>query len=213
MSTQREKEKPVAKAANVIMQRHRCLPQTITTEQLGKWITEHQKKVIVHTTKIPLTPKEVSELEHKSAAASGAIYALAEVETRFKDFIKNGTPFDGTQHQPQDVTIPPTKGKKELEANRLHANSVLKKGYNEDNTDIYIIPFPDEETMVAVDITGNEWVDYTKPMTKDENGLYGKLFVKGEDGAMRKLNLDEVDVNKHTGTATIKTKREAEKLF
>ena len=169
--------------------------------------------MINHVTKTPLTPKEVSELEHKSAAASGAIYALAEVETKFKDFIKNGTPFDGTQHQPQDVTIPPTKGKKELEANRLHANSVLKKGYNEDITDIYIIPFPDEEMMVAVDILGQEWVDYTKPMTTEENGLYGKLFVKDKDGKERKLNLDEVDVNKHTGTATIKIKKEAEKLF
>lgn len=195
------------KKMTIIEQRHRSLPQTITAEQLGKWITEHQKKVIDHSTKTPLTPKEVSELEHKSAAASGAIYALAEVETRFKDFIKNGTPFDGTQHQPQDVTIPPTKGKKELEANRLHANSVLKKGYNEDITEIYIIPFPEESTMVAVDIVGNEWVDYTKQMTEQEEGLYGKLFVKEKDGKMRQLELSEVDVNKHSGTAEIKTKK------
>lgn len=213
MSTPKEKEKPEAKKANIIEQRHRCLPQTITVEQLGKWITEHQKKVIVHTVKTPLTPKEVSDLEHKSSAASRALDTLDETMEKIKDIIKNGTTFDGTHNIPQDVQIPATKGTKALKANRLYADESIQKGYNEENTDVYIIPFPDEETMVAVDIKGNEWVDYTKPMTKDESGLYGKLFVKGEDGQMRKLKLDEVDVNKFSGTATIKTKKEADKLF
>lgn len=195
---------------NIIYQRHRCCPETYTAEQLGKWIEQNQKSVRTHIDKIPLTPEEVSDLEHKSSLASRAIDRLEEVADEFKAFIQGGTPYDGEKHLPQDVTIPPTKGMKELKANRAHADGILEKGYNEEETTIYIIPFPDEKTMVAVDIEGQEWPDYTKAMTESEEELYGRLFVKDKDGNMQQIENADVDVERD-GTAKIKVSKKGKK--
>jgi hypothetical protein len=195
----------------LINQVHRSLPQSLTAEKLAEWVTTHQKQVINHITKTPLTPEEVSENEHKSSAASRAIDRLDEVMDLFKLLIKKGTKYDGTtdKHLPESVTIPGTKGKDALTANRQIADSILEKGYNEETTVLYLIPNPDESQMVAVDIEGHEAPKYSRAMTAEEDKMYGKLFVK-EGGELRQLGADEVSVDKYNGTAKIKTKKNQE---
>lgn len=196
---------------NKIDQLHRACPSTYTPERLAVWIKENQKSIRTHVDKIPLTPEEVSDLEHKSSLASRAIDRLEEVMDEFKAYIQGGTPYDGEKYLPKDITIPPSKGMKELKANRAHSDSILVKGYNEEITEIYIVPFPDESTMVAMDITGCEWPDYTKAMTESEEELYGRLFVKDKDGNMQQIENADMRVDRD-GTAKIKVpKKEKEK--
>lgn len=196
------------KELKTIEQLHRCVPQTMTKENLATWITENQKQVIHHITRVPLTPKEVSEYEHKSSLASRALDRLKEVEDDFKHYLKKGTSVDPENPEeflPKDITIPPTKGTDALKANRQFADDILEKGFTETTTDVYIIPYPEEEMMVGVTIEGHECPDYTKPMNKDEQQLYGKLFVK-ENGKMKAIDNSDIDVN-GDGTARIKTPR------
>jgi hypothetical protein len=192
--------------ANVL---HHACPQTYTPENLAQWITENQKATITHVDKIPLTDEEITELEHKSSVASRAIDRLNDVLAEFKEYIQNGTEFDGEEYQPKDITIPPTKGMKELKANREFADGILERGYNEETTEVYIIPYPDESLMVAVDIEGFECWEYTKKMTATERELYGKLFVKDEDGVMRQLPTEDISVNGET--ANIKVPKKSKK--
>ena len=148
---------------------HPCLPQTMTPENLAQWITENQKDIINHVEETELTEEEIRDYEHKSAMASGAIDELKEVEKHFKEILKKGTPTNGDgEYQPYDVTIPPTKGTEVLEANRKYANDKLRDGVNKTETKYYLIPFPEEKLMVAVDIEGQENDQYSREMTEVE---------------------------------------------
>jgi hypothetical protein len=166
----------------------------MTIEQLAAWIDDnHVGDLIHHVETTDLTEEETTELEHKSSLASRSIDRLQEVLDLFKGYIKDGTPFntDKEEYEPISITIPPSKGMKSLKANREAADSRLEKGVNEIDTDIYLIPHPDELMMVAVDIEGTEWPDYTRPMTEDEKEAHGKLFYKGEDGKTKEMKVSK----------------------
>lgn len=165
----------------VIEQVHRCLPQTLTKEKLAQLITEKQKQVIPHLDKRTFDPEEIAEFEHKSSLASRSIDELDEVKEQFMHRLKKGTdpdPKDPTKFQPFDITIPPTKGIDALKANREFADGEIKRGYEECVTDVYMIPFPEEELMVAVTIEGYEAPKYTRKMRPEELATDGNLFRK-----------------------------------
>lgn len=196
---------------------HLCLPQTKTPEQLALWIKENSKHDFSHEEKIPLTEEEIQAFEHKSSAASRALDRLKAVEDSFKYHITNGTPVIGGVAQPQEIVIPPTKGTKELKANREHADKILEQGYQVVTTALYTIPYPEESLMVVVTIEGQEWPMYTKPMGKDQKAMYGELFA---EGGKRKKGLKLGDNMRITGvegnTFTIESdesKRSSEGLF
>lgn len=175
---------------------HQCLPQTFTTEKLAQWITDNSKHDFEHQEKITLTEEDISDLEHKSSAASRALDRLKAVEDNFKYYLKKGTPVEGGIVQPYDITIPPTAGTDVLKANREHADKILEQGYQVEITKLYTIPHPEESTMVVVTIEGQEWPMYTKPMGKDQKAMYGELFA---EGGKRKKGLDLPDHMKVTG--------------
>lgn len=192
----------------LINQIHRCLPGSKTPEALAKFISEQQKEVKTHIRKIPFTPEEVSDYEHRSSAASRSIDRLEVIKDQFMTKLKKGTDIDPNnpeQFLPFDLTIPPTKGIDALKANRQFADDAIERGYNEETTEIFMIPYPEEEMMVAVTIEGFEAPKYTRKMTSDENALYGKLFVK-EGEELRQLDNADVDVSSN-GTARINTRR------
>src|SRR5690606_8032962 len=81
-----------------------------------------------------------------------------------------------------DFTIPPTKGTKVLIKNIEHYSQMLDKGYKEEPTSIYVIPNPEEKMMVAVDIEGQEWGEYSRAMTDELVQKYGAMFAKEEKG-------------------------------
>ena len=180
----------------------------MTTENLAKWITQNQKQVICHVDKTPLTPEEVADYEHKSSMASRAIDRLEEVKADFMHYFKKGTlptPEGDGNFQPQTITIPPTKGVDALKKNREFADDILEKGYTEVTTDVYMIPYPEEEMMVAVTILGHECTDYSRKMDENEKQLYGKLFIK-ENGELKAIENADVHVSSN-GTAKIRTKK------
>lgn len=155
---------------------HPCLPQTLTKENLAQFITDNSKNSFSHEEKIPLTAQDIAAFEHRSSAASRALDRLKAIEEDFKHHMVNGTPVKEGIIQPYDVTIVPTKGTKELKANREFADKILEQGYQVVTTALYTIPYPEESTMVVVTIEGDEWPMYTKPMSKDQKALYGELF-------------------------------------
>lgn len=160
---------------------HPACPQTMTKELLAQWITENQKDIINHVEEEDLTEEEVRDHEHKSAMASGAIDELKEVEKEFKEILKNGTPYNNEtdSYEPYSVTIPPTKGLQVLEANRKFANDKLRDGRNKIETTYYLIPFPEEKMMIAVDIEGMENEQYSREMTKVEDQKYSLPLLSG----------------------------------
>ena len=167
--------------------RHPSLPETMTAEQLGAWIEENKiGDPFDHTEKTVLSQEEISEHEHKVAMASRAILKLEEVKKEFMEFIKNGTPFDNDNdtYIPVAVTIPPSKGLNALKSNVEFHSAILELGYTEEVTKIYKIPYPEKQLIVAVDIEGNEWKDYTRKMTKEEKDNYNTLFKAGEEPAI-----------------------------
>lgn len=174
--------------------RHLALPETLTVEALAQWITDNAAETINHEEKVDLTPETIAELEHKSSMASRRIDELKEVEKTFKMYLKLGTPTHAEQlnekgepvRLPQDVTIPPTAGLDVLNANRQWADTQLRDGYKKDVTKIYLIPFPENRTMVGVDIEGNERETYTREMTDEESKKYGELFAPAKELEVKK---------------------------
>lgn len=168
--------------------RHHSLPQTLTPEALADWIQENKVDEIIHIDKVPLDDEVRHDLTEKLYAATSAKLKLEELEKRFKKAIKEGTPSRGVSedtgeplHTPMDFTVPPTKGTKVLIKNIEHYSQMLDKGYKEEPTSIYLIPNPEEKMMVAVDIEGQEWSEYSRAMTDEQVQKYGTIFAKEEE--------------------------------
>lgn len=154
--------------------KHPCIPNSLTPENLAKWITDNSVETIHHVEKTELDEETKHELEEQSSLASRAMDRLEAIKTDFMTVLKEGTDVthddrgDAVYVTPKDFTIPPTKGLKALKANRKHADQQLENGFKEEPIDIYIIPFPEQSQMVALDIEGFEWPEFTKDMTTDQ---------------------------------------------
>ena len=148
-----------------LQEKHRSVPQTMTPEMLAQWIKDNAKETVEHVEKVELDEETVHDLEKKSSLASRAIDRLEDIKKTFMDVLKDGTP---DRDMPYDVTIPPTAGLKILKANRAFADKQLEQGFREDNTTVYMIPYPEDSLMVGVDIEGYEWPQYTRQMTIEE---------------------------------------------
>lgn len=174
------------------MARHECTPSTMTISNLADWIRSNKVDVINHTEKIKLTEEEETELQKQSSLASRAIDKLKGTLDYIKELINNGTPWDSAtnNHRPVSVTIPPTQGVKILEKNRKFADDQLEKGYKEEITPIYMIPWPEHEKMVAMDIMGEEWSKYSRAMSPDEVSQHGKPILRAS------RNMDLLDEGK-----------------
>lgn len=159
--------------------RHESLPISMTPEQLADYIQSNKIKVENHVEKFPLTPEERSTLAMKSSNASRAIVRLEKLLKDVTTLIKKGTPWDWTigkdgDNAPYDFTIPPTAGIDVLKANRLFADEQIEKGYREEITPIYFLPWPEFEKIIGVDIEGVEWSNYSRAMTASEIKQHGK---------------------------------------
>lgn len=160
---------------------HPALPQKMTKEKLAQWITDNQVERRTHDKEVQLTQDQIHEYEAKVAHVTAAIYNLINIEKAFRAVIKFGTGMKDEVRQPQDFTIPPTKGTKELEANRQHYSKILEDGYVLDITNLYGIPYPEEKTILFFDIEGNEFDQYNTPMSDEQESAYGKLFDGGSN--------------------------------
>jgi len=154
---------------------HRCLPQTFTPENLAKWIQDNAAETIIHTEKIELEEEQVQELEKQSSLASRAIDRLENIKEKFMEVLNGGTP---DVEAPFDITIPPTKGLKVLKANRKFADMQIEQGYKEEETQVFVIPYPEDSLMVGVTIEGEEFSQYTKEMSIEQINQHKPILKK-----------------------------------
>lgn len=172
---------------------HPALPQVMTPENLALWIKQNQIESFEHTDETELTEEEISELEHKSSLASRALDKLDDLLESFKTTLNSGTV------DPIDFTIPPTKGIKELKANRENADAKIESGVNEVKTWIYGIPYPEEKRVLFFDIEGNRFESRDRDMNEMQLGKYDKPLLR------------ELDSNpNHTETVTMYPNRSQE---
>lgn len=160
---------------------HHSLPQTKTTAQLSEWIQEHKIDIINHVTKIDYTPEEIHDFEHQIANNNAAIMELEQLKKLISETIKKGTSVKhlndkDVEYLPEDFTVPPTKGLDALKSNIEYLVEKIQRGYREDVTTLYLIPVPETQMIVSVDIEGEEYPDHTKPMTSEQQVQYSTLF-------------------------------------
>lgn len=199
------------------MARHDCLPQTMTPENLADWIKSNKVEVVNHIEKFPLTEEEIAEFQRSSSVASRQIDKLKDTKKYFTTLVDKGTPYSISidDHTPVSVTIPPTKGIKVLEANRKYADDQIEKGYKEEITTIYLIPWPEYEKMVAVDIEGYEWQKYSRTMSKDEVRQHGKPILSASTEIRDVLEEQGIEIERVEGKEvklTKKDKKESKKM-
>lgn len=177
--------------------RHHSLPSTMSPEQLADYIRTNRVDTYNHVEKIPLTEEEIQQLEHDSSLASRAIDKLTETKKKFEYFLKKGTDWDNatSQHKPQVITIPPSKGIEKLQANREFADKQIVQGYREEVTSLYLLPYPEAEEMIMVDIEGQKWSQYSRPMSPDEIKQHGRPILKATSGQMRMGKDEEQELN------------------
>ena len=154
--------------------RHEVLPQSITAEELGAWITKNFKENAQFVEKIDYEDHEIVEFEHKSCKAGQEIQKLKSLLDEATEHVKKGN------HTGADVIIkiPPTEGMNTLEKQRSYNDMQVANGGYEDVTTLYGIPYVDESKMVFVDIEGNHFPDFDRGLTTGEMEDYGNMFAK-----------------------------------
>lgn len=193
--------------------RHDVCPATMTPENLADWIRTNKIEVFNHTEKHPLNEEEIAAFERQSSMATRQIAKLDSLVDYFQGLIKNGTPFDTglNDHKPVSVTIPPTKGKKVMEANRDYATDQLEKGVREDITPIYMMPWAEFDRIVAIDIEGKEWSKYSRPMTDDEKRQHGKPILRASVSIQEALDKSGIEIESVSGKEVKLTKKKRNK--
>jgi hypothetical protein len=184
--------------------RHHSLPQTMTPEQLADYIQSNRIETKNHVEKFPLTEEEKRDLAVKSSLASRAILRLENLLKEVSKLIKKGTPWNtdlGTDgdHVPVPITIPPTAGIDVLKSNRQYADDQIEKGYREDVTPIYFVPWPEYEKILAVCIEGKEWSQYSRDMTPQEVKQHGKPILSASTELRDVLENAGIEIEKVDG--------------
>lgn len=194
--------------------RHESLPLSMTNEQLADYIQSNKINTQNHVEKFPLTEEERHTLALKSSNASRQIVRLENLLKDVRTMIMKGTPWDWNigkngDNAPYDFTIPPTAGINTLKANRLHVDGQLEKGYREEVTTIYFLPWPEFERIIAVDITGNEWTTYSRPMTASEIKQHGKPILSASQDVKEIMEKSGLEVETVQGkTVGIRKKKD-----
>jgi hypothetical protein len=184
--------------------RHESLPFSMTPEQLADYIRSNRIDSVNHVEKFPLSENEKKELALKSSNAGQAILRLESQQKYVTKLIKKGTPWDTNRgedgdHRPIDITIPPTAGLDVLKSNRQYADEQIEKGYREEVTCIYFLPWPEYEKMIGLDIEGTEWSKYSRQMTKEEIRQHGKPILRAAEELVQGLDDAGIEIEKVDG--------------
>lgn len=197
--------------------RHHSLPLTMTPEALADYIRSNRIETQNHVEKIKLNDEEKRDLAMKSSSASRQIRKLEILLKEISTLIKKGTPWNtelGTDgdHVPVPITIPPTAGIDVLKSNREYADNQIEKGYREEITAIYFLPWPEFEKILAVDIEGNQWTEYTRDMNSAEIRQYGKPILSAAEDVKDILEKSGLEVEKVKGN-TVKIAKKKKSLL
>jgi hypothetical protein len=168
---------------------HPTLPQTMTKENLAVWIRQNSVEGKNHVVEIEYTEKEIQEFEHKSSAANRAIDKLEAQLKIIQQIFKNGT------QEPIEEKIYPTKGIDVLKENRKYADGQIEKGFREETTVLFGIPYPEKKQIIFVDIEGIEFIQYTRNMTKEEAIGHTTLFSEDEKAATKSVTFGSVKIS------------------
>lgn len=165
---------------------HPTLPQTMTKENLAVWIRQNSVEGKNHVVEVEYTEKEIQEFEHKSSAAARAIDKLEAQLKKITEYFKKGI------SEPIDEKIYPTKGIEVLKSNRKFADDCIERGFWEDTTVLFGIPYPEKKQVVYVDIEGNDFPEYTRNMTKEESIGHATMFSADEQAAIKSVTFGGV---------------------
>jgi len=150
----------------------------MTKENLAKWLTENAIEQKTHEEHVDYTEAEIAEFEHQSSLASRAIDRLNDIAEKFNKALKEGIV------EPQDFTIPETKGLKVLKANREFADGQIELGYRVVPTQLYGIPYAATSKIVFFDIESAHWEQYDYKMNPFQEEKYGTPLFKEEDSLL-----------------------------
>lgn len=155
---------------------HLALPQKqMTKEQLAQWLTENRIEEKCHEEHVDYTDAEIAEFEHQSSLASRAIDRLTIIAESFKKALNEGTV------EPQNFTVPETKGLKVLKANREYADGQIERGYQIVPTQLYGLPCTANGKICFFDIMGEHWEQYDYKMNPFQEEKYGSPLFKEEE--------------------------------
>lgn len=174
---------------------HISLPQSMTPEKLGQWLTMNAIENKQHEESFDLTEDEIRNFEHTSSVSSRAMDDLEALKDKFMSFLKDGT------QEPTDVTIPPTKGLKALQANREFADAQIKLGVRVEITELYAIPCPENKKICFFDIEGNHFEQHDYRMNPGQMQKYDKPLMAEMSGKKKKEPLEGFNFKGGKGTA------------
>lgn len=158
---------------------HIALPQKqMTKENLGKWLTENSIEIKQHEEHMDYTDAEIAQFEHESSLASRAIDRLTDLLDSFKSAVNEGN------LEPQEFTVPETKGLKVIKANREFADSNIERGYQIIPTQLYGIPCTSNSKVCFFDIIGEHWEQYDYKFNPFQEEKYGSPLFKDEENLL-----------------------------
>lgn len=152
--------------------RHHLLPATMTPQLLQEWIRKNQHEKFTDEGKRIFDEQELNDMARKSSAYWAEVMELEEQMANVKIAITNGIP-DGESFE---LSLPSTMGIKFLKADAMRIDSLVDKGYETFQRDIYGIPDADNELIVYFGLDGVEIEERTRRMTPSEKNKYGSLF-------------------------------------
>lgn len=156
---------------------HPALPTSLTIENLAAWLTETRIDTQKAKVTTVISREERSEYEHISSECSQKMDILNEIKEKFNDHLNNGTYDPEVDEENGAVhTIPATVGIKKLKAERERVDKICRDGHTIEETILYMIPWPEEKRIIAFDILGQEFEDYSRDMREDEITKYRTLF-------------------------------------
>jgi hypothetical protein len=141
---------------------HPSLPQSLTPENLGIWISQNAKEKFTEKKIIYYTEDELQDFKNKSIEMGIEIKNLTKQKKKFNALMDKGC------EEYIQVDVLETRGIKALKASRELIEECVEKGYYETDIKIYGIPNVETKNMDFFDIEGNIISERSRPLSTKE---------------------------------------------
>lgn len=149
--------------------RHHALPELMTVESLGQWITTNAKDTFTDSVKYIYTDEEISDFEKSSTRIGIQLIELSDIKKKAVELLMKGSEEDVL------IEIPPSPGIKILSEMREKFDRMVKSGHEFTDTKIFGIPNEDGY-MYYFDNGGHEISDRMRRLSEKENHQYNGFF-------------------------------------
>lgn len=153
---------------------HPSLPQSLTAETVGNWLTHNAKEKYTEEKRFYYTDEELLNFKNMAVASGIEINNLSSLKAKVSKWLEEGT--DETEEEELTLDIPVTSGIKQLKAKRELCEKEVEKGYRSENVKIYGIPNQDDNTMNFFDPQGCIYEERSRPLSTKEIREYFGIF-------------------------------------